>query len=449
MLAPADALQGQNPQAGGEAFGFVLPVGDQAGGHHHHGRTGQAPGVLFAEQVGEGLQGFAQAHVVSEDATDLQLAQGLHPAQAFDLIGAQDSIQAIRGLRRLQADIAQALAQAAYPLAALPAQRQVFQGVEAGGVEGGQAHAGFTGLTQVEVAEGCQYRLEAAVGQGHLQAAPCFARRGGNLHQQLFIIAALVQLRRVEQFRMAAQYVEQDRQQAQALAIDLDAQFQVEPVAAAGLVDLRVPVVNLGEIEGEVVGVLDLPALLAQGGQVVEHEAQPGRFGSQFQQVAGALRQGLALPGGDLETQALKGLADLAFDLGVALYALAGGAIQAGDFLALPAAGANAVIVERQRRPVLVLALHSAGLRHVSAEFVAAQDQVGRGGNTVDDLLAQYSGGICRLGCSYCSIISGAGVGALTGRFAVTLSSRAKWPPSRKVSSPFFTVLLLCLSCSL
>ncbi|MNR61134.1 hypothetical protein D3C85_1827880 [compost metagenome] len=53
------------------------------------------------------------------------------------------------------------------------------------------------------------------------------------------------------------------------------------------------------------------------------------------------------------------------------------------------------------------------------------------------------------MGCSYCSIISGAGVGALTGRFAVTLSSRAKWPPSRKVSSPFFTVLLLCLSCSL
>ncbi|MNT79399.1 hypothetical protein D3C72_2187300 [compost metagenome] len=49
MLAPADALQGQNPQAGGEAFGFVLPVGDQAGGHHHHGRTGQASGILFGE----------------------------------------------------------------------------------------------------------------------------------------------------------------------------------------------------------------------------------------------------------------------------------------------------------------------------------------------------------------------------------------------------------------
>ncbi|MNH07964.1 hypothetical protein D3C79_673670 [compost metagenome] len=365
------------------------------------------------------------------------------------MIRAQGGAQAVRGLCRLQADIAQALGQAAHPLAALPAQWQLFKGVEARGVERGQTHAGFPRLTQVKVTQGCQHRLEPAVGQGYLQLAPTLACRGRNLYQQLFVVAPFVQLRRIEQFGMAAQYIEQDRQQAQAVAVNLDTQLQVEPVAAAGLVDLCVPIVDLGKVEGEVVGVLDLPALLAQGGQVVEHEAQPGSFGGKLQKITGAFGQGFALPGGDFKAQALEGLSDLAFGLCVALYALAAGALQAGSFLALSAAGADAVIDERQRRPVLVLALHSAGLRHVSAEFVAAQDQVGRGGNTVDDLLAQYSGGICRLGCSYCSIISGAGVGALTGRFAVTLSSRAKWPPSRKVSSPFFTVLLLCLSCSL
>ncbi|MNJ55537.1 hypothetical protein D3C77_510340 [compost metagenome] len=164
VLSPTNTLQRQNPQVRGEACSLVLPIGNQAGGHHHHSWAGQASSVLFREQVGQGLQGFAQTHVISEDATDFQLAQGLHPAQAFKLIAAQCCVEAGRDRCRLQADVAQALAQTAYLLAALPAQWQLFQSIEARGVQRWQAYAGVTGVAQVEVAEGCQHRLEAAVG---------------------------------------------------------------------------------------------------------------------------------------------------------------------------------------------------------------------------------------------------------------------------------------------
>ncbi|MND89556.1 hypothetical protein D3C80_816170 [compost metagenome] len=47
MLLAASTMQGQYAQAWGEALGFVLPVGDQAGRHDDHGGPVQAPGVLF------------------------------------------------------------------------------------------------------------------------------------------------------------------------------------------------------------------------------------------------------------------------------------------------------------------------------------------------------------------------------------------------------------------
>ncbi|MNJ42383.1 hypothetical protein D3C77_373530 [compost metagenome] len=273
VFAPAQAMQGQDAQAGGEALRFVLPIGDQAGGHHHHGRMVQTSGVFLGKQVCQGLQGLAQAHVVGEDAAYFQLAQGLHPAQAFDLIGTQRGVEALRDLCRLLADITQTFAQVAHLFAALPVQGNVFQRIEAGGIQRRQAHAGFARLAQVEVAQRCQYRLESAVGQCYLQVTAYLALGGRDLHQQALVVAALVQLGGIEQFGVGAQYIEQNGQQAQALAVDLDTHFQVEPVASASLVNLRVPVVDLGKIEGEIIGVFDLPALLAQSRQVVEHKA--------------------------------------------------------------------------------------------------------------------------------------------------------------------------------
>jgi hypothetical protein len=75
--------------SGGEALGLALPVEHQRGGQHHQRGLGEAAGVLFGEQVGEGLGGLAEAHVVGEDAAEAVLAQVLQPGQAFELVGAQ------------------------------------------------------------------------------------------------------------------------------------------------------------------------------------------------------------------------------------------------------------------------------------------------------------------------------------------------------------------------
>ncbi|MNF95719.1 hypothetical protein D3C84_784860 [compost metagenome] len=202
MLATANALQGQDAQTGSEACRFVLPIGDQAGRHHHHGRAGQASGILFREQVSKRLQGLAQAHVVGEDAAHFQFAQGLHPAQAFKLIGTQGGVETVRCVCRLLADVAQAFSQVAHAVAALPAQWQLLQGIEACGVGGGQAQAGFTGLALIEIAEGGQHRFQSPVGQGNLQRTAA-AGVAGNRHQKLLVLATLGQLRTVEQFRMS------------------------------------------------------------------------------------------------------------------------------------------------------------------------------------------------------------------------------------------------------
>ncbi|MNJ69722.1 hypothetical protein D3C77_661060 [compost metagenome] len=98
---------------------------------------------------------------------------------------------------RLSADITQAFAQVAHPVAALPVQGNVFQCVEASGIERGQAQAGIARLTQVEVAQRCQDGLQTSVRKCDLQAATYFALVGGNLYQQAFVVAALVQLGRI------------------------------------------------------------------------------------------------------------------------------------------------------------------------------------------------------------------------------------------------------------
>ncbi len=77
----------------------------------------EAPGALLGEDVRQGLQRLAQAHVVGEDAAHTQLAQGLHPAQALLLVVAQLGPQpggrgdpALRQLGQASGEVAQALA---------------------------------------------------------------------------------------------------------------------------------------------------------------------------------------------------------------------------------------------------------------------------------------------------------------------------------------------------
>lgn len=106
VAAPTGAVQGQHAQIGSEALGLVQPVGDQAGGHHHQRRRVKPPGLLFQEHVGQRLQGLAQPHVVGQHAAAVEFAQGLHPAQAFELVGPQFGAQALRRGRRTSLETA-------------------------------------------------------------------------------------------------------------------------------------------------------------------------------------------------------------------------------------------------------------------------------------------------------------------------------------------------------
>ena len=69
-------------------------------------------------------------------------------------------------------------------------------------------------------------------------------------------------------------------------------------------------------------------------------KAQPGFVIGQLEHLAGTVRQGLALPGGGLETEVAQHLAQRLFGLGLAADALAGVVYQAGQRFFVAAAGA-------------------------------------------------------------------------------------------------------------
>ncbi|MNF55239.1 hypothetical protein D3C84_366940 [compost metagenome] len=257
---PLRPVQGQHPELRGEVRGFVLPVGDQAGGHDDQRRAVQAPGLFLAEDMRQGLQGLAQAHVVGQHAADFQLGQRLHPGQAMQLIGPQGGLQAGRRLDLLRAVRLQALGKAAQLLAALPVQRRaLLQFAQACGVGARQAQAlaGLARLAEEQLAQGRQQGLEAGEGQGDVLVALRQA------DQQHLLVLALGQGIAVEQPGLVPDRLQQDRQQADALPFDLDAQFQIEPVVLGRLFDRGVPVVDLRQVVAELRLQFDPPALLA------------------------------------------------------------------------------------------------------------------------------------------------------------------------------------------
>ena len=190
VLAAPRPMQGQYAQAGREALGFVQPVGYEAGWHDRQGRCTQAPGLLLQQQMGQGLQGLAQAHVVAEDAAGTHFAQGLQPVQALLLIGAQAGLQPGGRFYLQVAGIAQAAAQIAYMLATFPVQGQAFDFVQARGV--GALHAQGRAcrvLVQVELAQGAHDCLDAAVGQGDAQGGG-IGTAAVEVDQQVLIVTA-------------------------------------------------------------------------------------------------------------------------------------------------------------------------------------------------------------------------------------------------------------------
>jgi hypothetical protein len=89
-------------------------------------------------------------------------------------------------------------------------------------------------------------------------------RPASEAQHQLFVVGVAGQRLRVEQGRAAADQFDQRRQQADAPSLDLDAQLQVEPLAVFGLLDLRVPALDRGQVEDELRAHLHFPATLAQ-----------------------------------------------------------------------------------------------------------------------------------------------------------------------------------------
>ena len=392
VLFARGAIQRQHLELRGEVRGFVQPVGDQAGGHHHHRRAIQAASVLFAQNMRQCLQGLAQAHVIGQHAAHLQLAQGLHPAQAFELIGAQIGIQPFGGFDAEILDVTQALGEAANLLAAFPTQGQGIQRVEARCIGTFDPQRSGVRLAQIKLVQSGQYWFESPIRQRNLQRTKAAGRVGRDIDQDQFVILASGQFFAVEQVAVGAHQVEQDRQQAQVLAIDDDAQLQVEPVAFRGFIDSGIPVFDRGQVKAEIFIDLQLPALIAQALQLVEGEIQPGAVIDQLKQLASAFRQGLALTRGDFETQAAQLLAVAVFDLGLALDAQGLLFLAQQDVSVFLPAHVLVQVVERQGGAVLDIALHFAVARLESAEFGTGQPQSRYWLDVLDQLFWQIVG---------------------------------------------------------
>ncbi|MNT23177.1 hypothetical protein D3C72_1585890 [compost metagenome] len=248
-------MQRQHAQSGRHARGFGLPVEEQRGGQHDQGGAGQAPGLFFKQYMGQRLRGFAQAHVVGQDAAQALGAQVLQPCQAFQLIGAQLHLQALRcghGLGR--ADAAQALGQLVQARIALqlpvvvPAIDRAHavgqhqpgaQGLDAAGLPGAQAQGVAVLALLVRVAKrvgqqvdhGSHNGLERPGGRVDAFAA------GGAQRDDGHVVDAR-HLPGVEPAGIAAQQVGQHGGQVQRFAVDLDTEAEQPGAFALGQLQL-------------------------------------------------------------------------------------------------------------------------------------------------------------------------------------------------------------------
>ncbi|MCY1354982.1 hypothetical protein D9M69_413830 [compost metagenome] len=269
----------------------------------------------------------------------------------------------------------------------MPVQLHAIQPVQAGGIGGGEAQVGAGWLVaQVELAEGVQHWLETAERQHHLQRLAVAAALGVELHQQQLVVAVLGQLLRAEQLRRAADQPQQHRQQADTLAVDDDAQFQVEPFVLGRLVDIRIPAVHRRQVVGEARPDLDSPAQLAQGGELVTDEVQPGLLIRQLEHLRRVLRQRLALAQGDAEAEVLQLRPQHLFGGLLADDAQRFAVARLADqwFVEQLAVHAQAGVVEGQAGAMVLAALHASAARVVVAEQQAAEGQYRRRRQVVD-----------------------------------------------------------------
>ena len=95
VFPPLGAVEHQHAQVGGELERLRPPVRHHRGGRDHQRRPAvRVAGCFFGENVGEGLQGFAEAHVIGQDAVQAVAREELHPAETGELIVAQRRLHA-------------------------------------------------------------------------------------------------------------------------------------------------------------------------------------------------------------------------------------------------------------------------------------------------------------------------------------------------------------------
>ena len=205
LPAPVGPGVVEQPEGGGEARRFLLPVEDQ-GLRDHDERWLPCRSPASLEQ-GQHLHRLAQAHVVGEAAPESELAEEMHPPEPFVLVAPQVADEPGRSLRGPHAlELAETLPGAC--------ESGVHRHLGLGGQQGIE-HARLAAAETDDLALG-----GSEVGQKRLPPQPLL---GQQTHR------AVVEGHRL----LAAPEGREESGQRHGSAVEVDAAFEVEPIDAA------------------------------------------------------------------------------------------------------------------------------------------------------------------------------------------------------------------------
>lgn len=238
VLVSLVAVEGESAEVGGEAGGFIEPIGEDGRGTDHQGGAIQAALFFFEEHVGESLDGFTQAHVVGEDTAEVEFAEELDPAEAVELVGAQFGAESEgwgegSGLGGLAEAMGEGLEMGMgfpMPIGGLGKVAEL-DGAEA---MDGDATGGVEGAGGVEFHQGGEDGAEAIDGEGDAASV-------GQGDQDFIIGLAAGEGLGIEGVEVLAQALEEDGEEVDFFVADADAEFEVEPVGAGMFIGMEVP----------------------------------------------------------------------------------------------------------------------------------------------------------------------------------------------------------------
>ena len=235
------ALQRQHTQFGCMVGRLVLPVSNERRGQHHQRRAVQAAALFFDEQMGQHLRGFAQAHVVGEDARQVVCTQVLQPGHALLLVAAQRQLQpGGHGHRGRRAGRLQALRQVGQAGAAL--QLPLAMRAGARGLRFHQADAQRFDAVRFPVRQTQRAFFAPRIGQqvehgandGLERCGGCFDAAAARRAQGDDVVVVDVRnLRRLQPAWVALEQVGHQRRQVQRFAVDVHTQAEHEAALCA------------------------------------------------------------------------------------------------------------------------------------------------------------------------------------------------------------------------